>query len=221
MPTKHRIQIIASIAVLAISALACSLVTTQSPEVGSAPTSAVAESTPEAAIAATRATAAASESAPPTEGEAPPESPPATGDIQPAAAPAIPDCNALDITAFNAIVNDTFNFVIQDQLNNCHFATDSGYNLMLGGGKPASLGEVKDLFDSTFGALPNSTWEAIDNFYLGMAFSSVTVTAQGISASGHTLMIVAAGQPDGDPAALQTLFTDLAKEAARQLNQQF
>ncbi|MBC8331340.1 MAG: hypothetical protein H8E28_05100 [Anaerolineae bacterium] len=221
MPNKHQIRFITIMAMLAIGALACSLITPQSPDIESAPTSAVAESTPEAAIAPTRATAAASESAPPAEGEAPPEAPASTGDIQPAAAPAIPDCNALDIAAFNAIVNDTFNFVIQDQLNNCHYATNSGYNLMLGGGKPASLGEIKDLFDSTFGALPNSTWEAIDDFYLGMAFSSVTVTAQGISASGHTLMIVAAGEPDGDPAALQTLFTDLAKEAARQLNQQF
>jgi len=88
---------------------------------------------------------------------------------------------------------------------------------VIGGGKPTSLTEMQTQFNNTFGALPDSSWEAIDNFYLGLAFSSVTVTAQGVSGSGHSLVVLAASQA----ADIQSTLGDLAREAARQLNQQW
>ena len=142
-------------------------------------------------------------------------------DISPAASPAIPDCNALDINIYNAIIEGTFTFITQDQLNNCHYESDNGFRLMIGGGKPTTVDEIQQLFDSSFGALPDSTWGVIDNFYLGLAYSSVSVTAQGVSSSGHSIVIVVASQPGSDPATLKTIFTNLAQESAKQLNMQF
>lgn len=193
--------------ILMLGMLACNLV---SPEGISTPdSSSIIASTPLVNPPATE-----SEIVPPTEGVPNEETLPGV-DIQPAAAAAILNCNALDVTRFSAIVNDTFIFVTQDQLNNCIYTTSAGYNLIIGGGKPASLDEVKSQFDTVFGALPDSTWEAIDNYYLGMAFSSVTVTAQGISAGRHTMVIVAGGNPDTDLATLQPILAELAREVAR------
>jgi len=157
------------------------------------------------------------------EGESPADEAPAPADgpIPPADNPAIPDCNTFDLNAFNTIIDGDFSFVMQDQLNNCHFESDNGFRLMIGGGKPSSSEEIHDLFDSSFGALPDSTWEAIDDYYLGLAYSSASVTAQGVSASGHSMVIVAASQPGSDPEALKLIFENLAREAAQQLNTQF
>lgn len=143
------------------------------------------------------------------------------GDILPADSPAIPDCNAFDIPAFNAIVDGTFNFVMQDQLNNCHYESDNGFRLTIGGGKPSSSGEMQTQFNSTFGAIPGSSWEAIDKFYLGMSFSSASVSAQGVSGSGHAIVVVAAAQPGSTPGDINQIFSELARESARQLNQQW
>jgi hypothetical protein len=135
--------------------------------------------------------------------------------------PAVPDCNAFDIAAFNSIIEGTYTFVIQDQLNNCHFESDNGFRLIIGGGKPTSSDEMSDLFDSSFGPLPDSTWESIDDYYLGLAYSSTSVSAQGTSASGHSMMIAATSQPDADNQALKMIFEALAREAAWQLNAQW
>lgn len=142
-------------------------------------------------------------------------------DIPPADAPAVPDCNAFDLNALNVIISGDFSFIKQDQLNNCHFESDNGYRLLIGGGKPTSVEEIKDLFDSSFGALPDATWQAIDDYYLGLAFSTISVTAQGVSASGHSMVIVAASDPSSMPADLQQILEDLGRESARQLNTQF
>jgi len=141
--------------------------------------------------------------------------------IPAAAAPAIPDCNAFDINAFNAIVEGTFSFVMQDQLNNCHFESDNNYRLLVGGGLPISSEEMQGQFNSTFGAVPGSSYEAVDDFYLGMSFSSASVSAQGVSNSGHSIVIVGAAQPGADPDELKQIFTELARESAGQLNQQW
>ncbi len=213
---SHRINLSMAITLLVFATLACSLV---SAGVQPAPES-IPTATEQSATEAEPATG--SEAAPPaTEEESPAANPPSGADIQPAASVAIPNCAAFDISAFDTLVNGSFSFVIQDQLNNCHYTSANGYNLMIGGGKPASLDEVRGQFDNTFGGVPGSSWEAIDNYYLGMAFSSVTVTAQGISSSGHTMVIVVAGETDVDPTALQVIFANVAREAARQLNQQF
>jgi hypothetical protein len=142
-------------------------------------------------------------------------------EIQPGVEPAIPNCNVLDSNAFNSIVDGDFNFITQDQLNNCHFESNNGFRLMIGGGKPTSIDEMKQFFEASFGALPDSTWEAKDGHYLGLAYSSVSVTAQGISSSGHSMVIVIGSQPWSDTDALKAIFTKLAEEAARQLNAQF
>lgn len=141
--------------------------------------------------------------------------------IQPADVAAIPNCNTFDINEFNMIIEGSFSFVTQDQLNNCHFESDNGFRLLIGGGKPVTVTEIQDLFNSSFGQLPDSTWDTYGNFYLGLAYSSVSVTAQGVSNSGHSIVIVAGSQPAADSAALQAIFTNLAKEAASQLNSQF
>lgn len=167
-----------------------------------------------------RATAPADESPVDTE-SAPEDVPEISGEIPPAGNPAIPDCNAFDIDTFNAIIDGTFNFNMQDQLNNCQYESDNGFRLMIGGGKPSSSEEVQTQFNSTIGAIPGSSWEVIDDFYLGMSFSSVSVTAQGVSASGHTIVIVAAAQPGSTPDDLKQIFAELARESAQQLNQQW
>ncbi len=143
------------------------------------------------------------------------------GPILPGDTAAIPDCNAFDVNAFDTIIEGSFAFVMQDQLNNCHYESDNGYRLLIGGGKPSSDAEMEAAFNTAFGALPDSTWEAIDDYYLGLAFSSVSVTAQGVSSSGHTMVIVAASQPGLDPDVLQQIFENLARESARQLNAQW
>ena len=153
---------------------------------------------------------------------APAESDPPSGSpIEPGKEPAVPDCNLFDRTVFDGIVDGSFAFVTQDQLNNCHFESDNEYRLMIGGGKPTSSAEMETQFNTTFGALPDSSWEMIENFYLGLSYSSVSVTAQGVSSSGHSLVIVAAHEPDADPAGLQETLGQLAREAARQLNAQW
>ncbi len=159
--------------------------------------------------------------APAEEQPAPADVPETGAPIPPADNPAIPDCNAFDLNAFNAIIDGTFNFVRQDQLNNCHFESDNDFRLMIGGGKPSSSEEIRELFETSFGTTPDSTWEAIDDYYLGLAYSSVSVTAQGVSASGHSMVIVAASQPGSDPDALKQIFEKLARKAAQQLNMQF
>ncbi|MDP1715132.1 MAG: hypothetical protein Q8L41_10360 [Anaerolineales bacterium] len=157
----------------------------------------------------------------PSPDKAPVDVPEISGAIPPAGIPAIPDCNAFDINAFNAIINGAFSFVTQDQLNNCHFESDNGFRLLIGGGKPSGSDEMHDQFNSSFGALPDSTWEAIADYYLGLAYSTVSITAQGTSASGHSMVIVAASQSGSDPDALKQIFEELAREAAHQLNMQF
>jgi len=54
-----------------------------------------------------------------------------------------------------------------------------------------------------------------------MSFSSASVSAQGVSASGHSIVVVAAAQPGSDPDVLKQIFTELARESARQLNHQW
>jgi len=152
---------------------------------------------------------------------APADQPETLEPIPAAEALAIPDCNAFDISAFNAIIDGTFSFITQDQLNNCHFESDNDFRLLIGGGKPSSSEEMQTQFNSTFGAIPGSSWEAIDDFYLGMSFSSASVSAQGVSASGHSIVVVAAAQPGSDPDVLKQIFTELARESARQLNHQW
>jgi hypothetical protein len=142
-------------------------------------------------------------------------------DIQPGAKLAIPDCNIFDIGAFNSIVDGEFSFITQDQLNNCHFESNNDFRLLIGGGKPISVDEMKQLFDASFGTLPDSTWEVKDDHYLGLAYSTVSITAQGISSSGHSMVIVIASQPWSDTDALKAIFATLAEEAAQQLNAQF
>ena len=143
------------------------------------------------------------------------------GEIPPANVAAIPDCNAFDINAFNDIINGTFSFVTQDQLNNCHFESDNGFRLLIGGGKPSGSVEIHDLFESSYGTLPDSTWEAIDGYYLGLAYSTVSITAQGTSASGHSMVIVASSLSGSDPDTFKQIFEILARQAAYQLNIQF
>lgn len=158
----------------------------------------------------------------PTEKEpAPPNSTGASEPISAAENPSVPDCNAFDIAAFNSIIEGTFTFVIQDQLNNCHFESDNSFRLLIGGGKSTSSDEMSDLFDSSFGLLPDSTWESIDDYYLGLAYSLTSISAQGTSASGHSMMIGATSQPNADNQALKMIFEALAREAAWQLNSQW
>ncbi len=190
-----------------------------------------ADPTPTTDVASQRATASAEDEG--SEAEEPADTEPAdaepapadtadSGEPIPAAEnPAIPDCNAFDVNAFNAIVDGTFSFVIQDQLNNCHYESDNGFRLLIGGGKPSSSDEMYDLFNTSFGSLPDSTWEFVNGYYLGLAYSSASVTVQGTSASGHSMAIVAASQPGSDPDALKQLFEALGREAARQLNLQW
>lgn len=162
-----------------------------------------------------------SEDAPPEPTDAPVVEPVEIEPIQAAQEPAVPDCNAFDVVTFNAIVEGTFNFITQDQLNNCHFESDNNFRLLVGGGKPLSSEEMHSQFNATFGAIPGSSWEVVENFYLGMSFSSASVSAQGVSASGHSIVIVAAAQPGADPEVLKGIFTELARESAIQLNQQW
>ncbi len=221
---------------LFLASLACNLPIFSSgqespPQAEELPPQADPDPTPTSDVASQRATAAAKDEASEVEEPAdadPADSEPAPADVEnsgepiPAADnPATPDCNALDINAFNAIVDGTFTFVMQDQLNNCHFESDNEFRLLIGGGKPSSSAEMYDLFNSSFGSLPDSTWENIDDYYLGLAYSSASVTAQGASASGHSMVIVAASQPGADPDALKQIFEALGREAARQLNAQF
>ena len=160
------------------------------------------------------------ESAPPIDDET--ESSVPTGTVIPAADKlAVPDCNAFDRTQFDSIVGGTFEFITQDQLNNCHFESDNGFRMLIGGGKPSSSTEIESVFNSTFGALPDSTWEAVDNYYLGLAFSSVSVTVQGVSSSGHTIVVAAASEPVDNSDALQQTFNLLGRNAAHQLNAQW
>jgi len=142
-------------------------------------------------------------------------------DIQPADVPIIPDCNAFDIQVFNSIIDGEFTFITQDQLNNCHYESDNGFRMLMGGGKPSTVEEIKQLFDSSFGQLPDSTWEQKVDHYLGLAYSSVSVTAQGVSGSGHSIVVVVGSEPRSDTEALHAIFSELAQEAAKQLNAQF
>ena len=144
-----------------------------------------------------------------------------SGLILAADAPAVPDCAAFDVNAFNAIVGGTFSFVIQDQLNNCHFESDNGFRLLIGGGEPTSSQDMQTLFEAAFGALPDTTWEDRGGYVLGLAYSSVSVTAQGVSASGHSIVIAVASEPAPDPEAQREIFEALALEAAGQLNAQW
>ncbi len=145
-------------------------------------------------------------------------------DIEPipaAAEQAIPDCNAFDLNEWDTIIEGTFSFIAQDQLNNCHFESDNSFRILIGGGKPTSSEEMQAQFNGTFGAVPGSTWEVVENFLLGMSFSSASVSAQGVSASGHSIVIAAAAQPGADPEILKGIFAELSRESARQLNQQW
>ena len=233
--SKLSLSAVLIVGMLVFSALACNL---PSLSPGSSPAE---ESPPEEAppaapndTASQRETAQAAapqteadtgdapEPAAPAEPAAPPEpDPPSGSPIEPGKEPAVPDCNAFDRTAFDSIVGGSFAFVTQDQLNNCHFESDNDYRLMIGGGKPTSSAEMETQFNTTFGALPDSSWEVIENFYLGLSFSSVSVTAQGVSASGHSVVIVAASQPEADSGGQQETYGQLAREAARQLNAQW
>jgi hypothetical protein len=141
------------------------------------------------------------------------------GVIEPASQPAVPDCNAINLESLNAIIGGSFHFVMQDEIGNCHFESDNNYQIMLGGGRPTSADEAKNIFESSFGTLPNATWAAVDNFYLGIAPSNISVTAQGVTASGHSIVILA--MIKDATANASALLSDLATEAARQLNDQF
>ncbi|MBC8509466.1 MAG: hypothetical protein ISR58_20680 [Anaerolineales bacterium] len=230
-PISPSLMIVVSMLILA--SLACNLPIFPGsqdapPEIDDTPPQA--DSTPTTDVASQRATAAATDEgteAEPAEAEpadsesAPPDIPDSGEPILAAEKPAIPDCNAFDINAFNGIIDGTFSFVMQDQLNNCHFESDNGFRLLIGGGKPSSSDEMYDLFNTSFGSLPESTWEYIDGYYLGLAYSSASVTVQGASTSGHSMVIVAASQPGSDPDALKQIFEALGREAAQQLNTQF
>ncbi len=220
-PTRN-LRLMLPIALLALTALACNLLGIINE--ASPPAEAISPPQPTAAppVQDQLPTPTATSDMPPTtnpgEAEAPPKPP---GNILAAGQPAVPDCNAFDIQAFNDNIDGEFTFITQDQLNNCHFESNNGFRLLIGGGKPISSDEMQQLFDSSFGALPNSTWEVVDNFFLGLAFSSVSVTAQGVSASGHSLAIVAASQSGSDPETLKTTLEQLARVAAQQLNAQW
>lgn len=217
-------------AVLLSAAIACNLPfgqSTQEPSPVTVAQSNEPEPTPTTVIQNQRQTAQA-DSQGTTEdnkSEDPPDAPDTASEpnitIQPGEAPAIPDCSAFDVNVFNDIIGGTFSFVTQDQLNNCHYESDNDFRLLIGGGKPVTVAEIEELFDSSFGQLPDSIWSVYEDFYLGLAYSSVSVTAQGVSTSGHSIVIVAASQPSTDPAALQAIFRNLAQEAASQLNAQF
>ena len=220
-------RVLSILLILVITSLACNLpiFTSEpaSPPAAEAPLPAL-EATPRIdpdRSSDTQDDAAITVEEPAEEAPAPADGSETSGPIPAADNPAIPDCNAFDLNAFNTIIEGAFSFVIQDQLNNCHFESDNGFRLMIGGGKPSSSEEIHALFEGSFGALPDSTWEAIDDYFLGLAYSSASVTAQGVSASGHSMVIVAASQPGSDPEALKMIFEKLAREAAQQLNMQF
>ena len=199
---RHQIILLTAVAVI-FAALACTLPNTISPQVEV--TERPVENVPQEST---------------TQGESD-DSVSGAADIQSADGPAIPDCEAFDLNPFNGIIAGSFSFVTQDQLNNCHFESDNSFRLLIGGGKPTSLEAMQTLFEGAFGAIPGSSWEAIEDFYLGMSFSSVSVSAQGISASGHTIIIVVTTEPGPDADVLKKIFADLARESARQLNQQW
>ncbi len=161
------------------------------------------------------------EAAAPSDADEPEIAPVDIDPIPAAAEHAIPDCNAFDVNALNAIVEGTLSFIAQDQLNNCHFESDTSFRILIGGGKPTSSEEMQTQFNGTFGAIPGSTWEVVENFFLGLSFSSASVSAQGVSASGHSIVIAAAAQPGTDPEILKGIFAELARESARQLSQQW
>ncbi len=142
--------------------------------------------------------------------------------IPAASAPAAMDCSLFDVTQFNAIVGTEFTLVTQDQLGSCNYDANGIYRLLIGGGQPVTSEKAQGMFEMTLGSLPGAEWKSYDDgFQLGTAASSVSVTGQGISASGNAILIVAAGDPSSDLDALQETLTTLVQEAARQLNGQW
>ena len=222
-------MIMLSISLMILASLACNLpifsgAQEAAPQAEEIPLQS--DPTPTTEVASQRATASAEDGEPndtePADADPAPSDAVDSGKPIPAADnPLIPDCNAFDINAFNAIIDGVLNFVMQDQLNNCHFESDNGFRLLIGGGKPSSSDEMYDLFNTSFGSLPDATWEFVNGYYLGLAYSSASVTVQGASASGHSMVIVAASQPGSDPEALKQIFEALGREAAQQLNSQF
>ena len=164
---------------------------------------------------------------PPTDEEPAPVSDataPSDADVAiPAAdSPAIMDCSLFDLAQFNTIVGADFTLVTQDQLGSCNYDAGGNYRLLIGGGQPTTSADAQAMFEATFGIVPGASWQAYDEgFQLGLAASSISVTGQGVSASGHATMIVAAGMPSSDLDALQGTLTKLVVEATDQLNQQW
>ena len=159
---------------------------------------------------------------PAVEAEAAPPASETDSIIPAAGAPVTANCDLFDIAQFNAIAGKDFALVSQDQLGSCHYEADGVYRIMIGGGQISDSASAQAAFESTMGSVPGATWKSYaDGFQLGMASSSVSVTGQGVSASGHAMAIVAAGMPSGDLSALDEILTRLAEEAARQLNGQW
>ena len=164
--------------------------------------------------------------APPDEEPAPVSDAPAPADadvaIPAADSPAIMDCSLFDLAQFNTIVGAEFILIIQDQLGSCNYDAGGNYRLLIGGGQPTTSEDAQAIFETTFGIVPGAAWQVYEEgFQLGLAASSITVTGQGVSASGHATMIVAAGMPSSDLDALQGTLIKLVVEATDQLNRQW
>ncbi|MBT7191261.1 MAG: hypothetical protein HN916_13835 [Anaerolineae bacterium] len=193
-------KIIYVIVLLLILSLACSLGSTPSVEA------------PPTEMPGVESSAAESEATSP---ESDPSG--ANPDISAAGAPAMPDCNLLDVAALNAISSEDFAFKTQDQLGNCYYQSQN-YMLTIGGGQTTDAASANENFIKVFGKLPGATWESYpEGFQLGTASASTGITAQGVSASGHALVIMVVGHPDGPKEAV----IQLAVESARQLNAQW
>ena len=142
--------------------------------------------------------------------------------IPAADSPITMDCSLFDLTSFNTIVDAEFTLVTQDQMGSCNYNAGGNYRLLIGGGQPTMSEDAQAMFETTFGIVPGATWQVYDEgFQLGLAASSISVTGQGVSASGHAIMIVGAGMPSSDLDALQETLSKLVVEATHQLNRQW
>lgn len=136
--------------------------------------------------------------------------------------PTIMDCSLFDLAQFNTIGGAEFTLVTQDQMGSCNYEAGGNYRLLIGGGQPTTSADAQAMFEATFGIVPGAAWQTYDEgFQLGLAASSISVTGQGVSASGHAIMIVAAGMPSSDLDTLQETLTNLVVEATHQLNRQW
>ena len=131
------------------------------------------------------------------------------------------DCNLFDVAKFNAITGDEFKLAGAKE-DSCGFLSPEGKILTIGGGEPADVEKAKTLFEMSFGAVPDAKWQVYDEgFQLGIAPGGMSVTGQGVSASGNAILIIGVGKPTDDLDVLHDTLRKLVEEAARQLNEQW